>query len=311
MTFAVAASRYYKEVGEHSRGARNVEFYFDWLTKAIGKTTYLTEITNAVVVSLIVKRRGEGVSPSTINRSVIEPLRRVLNRASEIWEEPISKISWKKHRQQEPNGVVRELSANEEKRLFAALRQDYHDITRFALLTGMRLAEFTGLEWGHVDFEQGMIWRERKGGKVKGTPLTPSLRIILERQKGRHETYVFTFLADRARDGRRKGDVLPITYHGFSITLRRALAKAGITNFRIHDFRHTCASRVQRECGDVLITKAVLGHSSIKSTERYAHVDRQDVMEAIEKAARKSPTKIPTARVVGGADVEGFQNDSE
>ena len=48
----------------------------------------------------------------------------------------------------EPRERIRELRADEEEALFAALRPDYHPIVRFALLTGCRLAECVGLTLG-------------------------------------------------------------------------------------------------------------------------------------------------------------------
>lgn len=51
-----------------------------------------------------------------------------------------------------------------------------------------------------------------------------------------------------------------------------ALRKAGISNFRWHDLRHTFASHFIMNGGDPLTLKEILGNSSIRMVERYAHL---------------------------------------
>ena len=54
-------------------------------------------------------------------------------------------------------------------------------------------------------------------------------------------------------------------------SFKTACNKAGIDNLRFHDLRHTCATRLV-EFGIPLHTVAkLLGHSSIRTTERYSH----------------------------------------
>ena len=50
------------------------------------------------------------------------------------------------------------------------------------------------------------------------------------------------------------------------------LNKAGISNFRFHDLRHTFASHYIMNGGDMLSLKEILGHSNMRMVERYAHL---------------------------------------
>ena len=65
-------------------------------------------------------------------------------------------------------------------------------------------------------------------------------------------------------DGERLGNLR----EGF----KSACTSARITNFRIHDLRHTCASWMVSEGVPLLDVKEVLGHSTVKMTDKYAHL---------------------------------------
>jgi len=65
--------------------------------------------------------------------------------------------------------------------------------------------------------------------------------------------------------------------NGFSSALR----KAGITDFRFHDLRHTFASHFVMRGGDLKTLQEILGHSDIKTTMRYAHLSKAHKAKAI------------------------------
>ena len=57
---------------------------------------------------------------------------------------------------------------------------------------------------------------------------------------------------------------------------------AGIEDFRVHDFRHTCASRLVQNGMTVQETAHILGHSNIATTMRYAHLEKNQVAEKMK-----------------------------
>jgi integrase len=63
-------------------------------------------------------------------------------------------------------------------------------------------------------------------------------------------------------------------------------AKAGVTDFRFHDYRHDFGTKLLRETGNLKLVQKALNHADIKSTLRYAHVLDEDVASAIEAAAQ-------------------------
>ena len=295
LTWAVAAARYWEELGQHHRRADGTLWSLEWLTRHLGEGMRLRDIDGGVVARLVALRRGEGVSNATVNRTLTAPLRGVLNRAR-LWGEVLPAIEFRKHMLPQPRERVRELRADEEAVLFAALRPDYHPLVRFALLTGCRLSECVGLTWADVDWGGRVIWVNGKGGKRASIPLPSVVRELLWPLQGQHPTAVFTYAAERGGHNVRKGSRQPVTYEGLKTHWQRARASAGLRDYRFHDNRHTAATRVLRASGNLNVVKRLLRHEDIATTVKYAHSQHEDVLAAMENAAAQHevPTRAPT-----------------
>src|SRR5262249_56152980 len=96
-----------------------------------------------------------------------------------------------------------------------------------------------------VDWAARIIRVIQKGDKPHVIPITPEVTDILWPLRGHHETHVFTFMAKRTRTCAKSGNHYergtryPISYQGWGTTFARTRRKAGVADFRIHDFRHT------------------------------------------------------------------------
>jgi integrase len=284
LTWAEVASRYWREHGQFHKPDTGTLQALTWLTRGIGEKTLIAHINGDVVGRLVAKRRADGVSNATVNRTVTEPLRRVLQAAKE-WGEQVQPIKFGRHLLKEPQGRIRELRADEEAALFAVLRADLHALIRFALITGCRLSECTGLTWDDVDFGNRLVWINGKGGVRASIPLGPTVRELIFPLRGDHERFVFTFVACRNRKDMRKGERRPLSAPGLQREFLSAIKRAGVRDFRFHDLRHSAASRVLRATGNLVVVQQLLRHSKIAMTARYAHVTGKDVMDAVEKAA--------------------------
>ncbi len=53
--------------------------------------------------------------------------------------------------------------------------------------------------------------------------------------------------------------------------------RAKIDQFTIHDFRHTCASRLVQNGLSLYEVANILGHTDVQTTQRYAHLESKDV----------------------------------
>jgi integrase len=309
-TFGAACDAYFEARGQHhdkgGQGAENTAWSLDWLKGQIGAERRITEIDDAMILVLVARRRGEKivrgnktieqlVSPSTVNRSVTQPLRKVLLFARKLGKQPVQDIDWKQHLLKEPKERVRELRDEEQIALFDdGLRDDYKPLVEIALQLGLRRAELIGLKWEHVDFGGRLIRILGKGDSDETVPMLPAARDILwglRSEPDRHPEFVFTFVAQRTREygGRRfvKGERYSYTAEGWKSAFRRAVDEAGIKDFRMHDNRHTAASRLHREIGLVGVQE-VLRHKQIETTRKYTHVNNQEKMDALQRAADRA-----------------------
>lgn len=202
-------------------------------------------------------RRRALVSNRSVNCELVH-LRAALNWARQDGV-PVPEFRWKRDNIMLPEEGEREsiLSAEEEARLFAELRPDYHALVRFALLSGLRLDNVVRLTWRQVDWDAREIRLRVKGGKQKAIAISSAMLAILEGERGRNFQRVFTFECRRNRHDRHagivqnKGERYPFSHDGWRVDWKRALVAAGIEDFRFHDLRHTFATRLLRATNNI------------------------------------------------------------
>lgn len=84
-------------------------------------------------------------------------------------------------------------------------------------------------------------------------------------------------------------------------SIRKAFQQAGLPDCSAHTLRHTHASRLIQNGLNIYEVKEILGHSDIKTTMRYAHIEQRsvsikakDVIDRLNKENAK-----PDLRLVG------------
>jgi integrase len=146
------------------------------------------------------------------------------------------------------------------------MMQDAYDLVVMLLDTGARYSEIANIEWTRIDMEERTIhlWRPKVQNEAI-LYMTDRVFSILERRKqSATGQYVF-----RNKKGGPRG------YSGAAI--RKALRKAGLDDCKIHTLRHTHASRLIQNGMSVYEVREVLGHTDIKTTMRYAHLETRQV----------------------------------
>jgi integrase len=309
LTVDLAFGRFWQEKGQFMATADDELGRMDVLKDLIGPNTPLDRISDDMIAAKVVpklrgraKRGGTLVKNSTVNR-YIECLRRVWRRAALVWKVEVGdEPAWGQHLLHEAAERIRELSEEEEGRLFAALRPDFRPMARFALMSGMRVGNVRRLTWKDVNYDTRTVTirtKSRKpGGETQTVPLTSAMVALLANEKGKHPIYVFTYECQCSRLAggaarREKGRLYPFSRDGWRKPWGEALKAAGIEDFRFHDNRHTAATRTLRASGNLKVVQKMLGHSNIATTAKYAHALTDDIREAMEAAQSRN---IPEER---------------
>lgn len=242
----------------------------------------LTEISSEVITQIrsasskVLTRSGLPRTQSTTNR-YLALVRSILIKAKDEWEwlERIPKIKLFK----EPPGRVRFLSPQEAKRLLEELPEHLLAVIRFDLATGLRLSNVSKLKWSDIDFAHAHAWvgaSDSKSRKSIAIDLNSDAVQALKGELGKHPERVFTY----------KGKPLDNLN---TRAWRNALKRAGISDFRFHDLRHTWASWHRQSGTPAHELQVMGGWSSSVMVERYAHLGK----DVIAGASKRIESIIP------------------
>ncbi len=263
-------TRYWKEHAQTQASSTNIWGYMRSFKEAWGLGIYMSEINNAKYSELVTHLKKRGCKPGTINRHM-QCFRKVYNLSKNVWGYGVADISFALHRLKEPDCRVRYLTTLEAVSLIQNSAEHLKPIIKFALYTGVRVSNILGLEWNQVDMAGRRIVFKVKshlpGGKVHITDMVDELYNLLAELKGEHPQYVFTYKGQRIRSVKR--------------AFATACKLAGISNFRFHDLRHTCASWLVQDGAQIAVVRDILGHSSSKMTEKYAHHINEQKLAAL------------------------------
>ncbi|MCL4501960.1 MAG: site-specific integrase [Deltaproteobacteria bacterium] len=182
---------------------------------------------------------------------------------------------WKVKMLREDNARDRVLSPEELARLLFHLPRHAAMVVHFAYLSGMRAGEIFNLTWDRVDLANRVIRLEASDTK------TAEPRVV--------------FLCDQAYDILKKAGTVRhldhnrvFTYRGRPLrkikkALPNACRKAGITNFRFHDLRHTFNTNMRKAGVDHSVIMKLTGHKTPSMFQRYNTVDLDDAQDAYLK----------------------------
>lgn len=275
----------YEEHADKQPSWATTLYMLNAVIKGLGGNRLLAEISQRELQVYVAKRRN-GRSNATVNRE-IDTIRAVWRKAMKARFDVGEMPDWNELKLKVAERDPRELKADEEEGLFAALRADVADACDFALKSGWRRNEVIKLRWSDCDVRARQAITRIKGGDQIKRPLTPTLLALIANQP-KVGPFVFTYVCKKTRLKRRAGERYPLTATVLRDAMKAAKKEAGVEDFRFHDFRHTRGTRIVRATGSLAAAKAALAHKSIKTTLRYAHVLDEDVRNALDASESRN-----------------------
>ncbi|MCG8091590.1 MAG: site-specific integrase [Candidatus Thiodiazotropha endolucinida] len=225
--------------------------------------------------------RGDGIDPMTMRprlktttrpraagtvnrmRATLSALFRYAEKQGYVITNPVKRVA----SLSESNKRVRWLSEEERKVLLVACKASswsrLHLLVLMALMTGARLGELLKLRWSDIDFkDRTALCRDTKNGDDRVLTLPEPAMVELSRFREIGDGLIFP------------SEKKPHQPYEFRKLWNAALIQAGIDNFRFHDLRHSAASYLVMNGATLHETAEVLGHRSIETTRRYAHLSK-------------------------------------
>jgi integrase len=219
--------------------------------------------------AIIAKHRDhrlESVAAGTVIRELAY-ISSAINHARREWGVNITNPVQMVRKPPSPEGRNRTLTQDELERLLLALspvgRRNLwtRPAVQFALATAMRRGEMLSLCWAQVDFERRTArLTQTKNGEGRTVPLSTEAIQILKSLPRSSEQVVF-----------------PVNYFTLDAAFKRAVLRAGLSDFRFHDLRHMAITAMAKKLPNVIELSAVSGHKSLAMLKRYYHPDAQEL----------------------------------
>jgi len=231
--------------------------------------TFVTDIT-----------KPDKLSRQTI-KHILGLLSKIFNKMAELdyykGNNPAQKIS--RSMGGVDNVKTNTLFESERNRLIEVLsgypNQSVANLLRFLLFTGIRRGSAHKLQWQDVDFENRKIYLEKtkNGESIYLRLCGVAIETLKDQIKYKSDKSDFVFPNDYG---------LQRNHHIPQFNYIKKLA--GITKpFRVHDLRHQFASELVRKNVPLGVVQQLLGHKSLKMTERYSHYAPENFNDAFQK----------------------------
>lgn len=241
---------------------------------------HLDEIERADIQKMHAERRAAGAAPGSANRLLI--LMRYIFNLALRWETPGVQDNPCRGVPllEENNQRERYLTVDEAQRLQTAVRRSENPVLRYIvpmlILTGARKREVLDARWEDFDPPR-RLWRipMSKSGKARHVPLSDGAVALLGRLP-RMADCPWPFA--NPKTGRPFVSIFYAWDH--------ARRQAGLAEVRIHDLRHSFASLLVNSGRSLYEVQHILGHTQVKTTQRYAHLSQATLLDAANSASR-------------------------
>jgi integrase len=285
--------------------ATDANYFANHLLPFFGEAK-MAEISRSEVSRFVSQKQAEGLKPSSINRYLMT-LRHAFNVALE-WDVPgVSRNPLQRYPLLKENNLLnRFLTGEEAERLKAALAEspnrELGAIVGFLLVTGARKTEVLEARWDQFDLERRQ-WRvpKAKSGYHRFIPISDGALAVLRAREALRAMEPSGGASPWVFPNPATGKPYMEIFNAWN-TARR---KAGLPDLRIHDLRHSFASSLVNGGTPLYEVQKLLGHSSIRTTERYAHLAPERLLGSM-RISDAAFGKVAAPRAAAAQQLELF-----
>jgi integrase len=239
---------------------------------------YLDEITRQDIVKMHGDRKASGAAAGSANRLLI--MMRYIFNLTLRWEVPGIKANPCKGIPllEENNKKERYLSVQEAEHLYGAVCKSDNAMLKYIvpmlILTGARKREVLDAKWCDFDLAR-RSWRIpiTKSGRARYVPLSDGALSLLANMPRQSD-------CDWAFANPDTGKPFISIYYAWH-TARKSV---GLSDVRMHDLRHSFASLLINSGRTLYEVQHILGHTQVKTTQRYAHLSHDTLLDATNSA---------------------------
>jgi site-specific recombinase XerD len=164
---------------------------------------------------------------------------------------------------------------NDTNKIPAATKKRNQAIILTLFGSGLRLSELLKLKKAEISEDHSQLIIDGKGGKIRSTYLAPAAKeVIFEYLKLRQEDNCpFLFISFSKNRSKNPAKWKALTPRMVQMMLQSYANRLGIyKHITPHTLRHSFATKILSEGGDLRSVQTLLGHSSISTTQIYTHI---------------------------------------
>lgn len=241
----------------------------------------LESIKTADIIGYTQHLLNKGLSAQTV-KLCLSQLRRIMRRAKkmELYDGSIPYFEMPK-----TDSIRYRYLEREEANILLSQLHDmselWHDIALLSLNTGMRAGEIFSLRGENVNFfQKTIILNITKSGRQRLVPLNKAALDVMIKHKKSPSKLIFHQISSPNTPFMKVSKI-------FRYAVNKCGLNTGISDNRnkvvFHTLRHTFASWLVQDGETIYVVSKLLGHGSVKVTERYAHLAPEQGRTAVDR----------------------------